>query len=109
MFRVTHITSACGGIGFGALASSYERASSGAKGPVEVLMILAFFGAVILCVVGLPQWREQRERNGQRSALFCFRTRDFRQDLDLFYVPVWARGLTFMGCAALVGFAWRIL
>lgn len=109
MFRATHITSACGGFAFGVLASIHERVSSAAKGPLEVLLVLVFFGVGLLCVMGLPQWREQRERSGQRSVLFCFRTRDFGQDLHLFYIPVWVRCLTFVGCAALVGLVWRFL
>jgi hypothetical protein len=109
MFRATHITSACAGAAVGAVASIGERVSPGAKGLIEVLLCLLFFAVNIFCVMGLPQWRESRERNEARSFLFCFRIRNLRQEMELFFIPVWVRCFTFIACAACIGIASRLI
>jgi hypothetical protein len=92
MFRASHITSACGGLLFGSLASIGQT-----------LTVLAFFPVVFFLVVGLPQYREGMTRRRERAACREIHRPDdwqrFRDDFRLFYVPTWCRMLTFLFCA----------
>jgi hypothetical protein len=95
MFRASHLTSAFGGLLFGTLIGIDERTNHA----YSALVIVVFFVAGFILVGGVPQYREAMQRHQDRAAFGkIHRVGDwqrFRDDLRMFYVPVWFRMLTF--------------